>query len=469
MYDRQVDERGIFKPGACAKFDATKMTEQSRCRHPFDQLKWGANGKSVYASCGACGLKTCVMYSRADAFVAEAEEDVKDVHVVHLTPGLVMMDTGCRAAVGGTSWHRQLQKVLKRMGRKFHSEEQLEFFQFGPGDPIQSTRCWHYEVGVVGQNRVLRISEVQVECPGLVGPTELSAWQMMLNFQDKTFTSEGRVSSIIYARSGHPCMSLLDYQEALRSVHQTESGQADSDEDLPASSCSSLRTAAAGWRGRRSPCSPAAGERRDPSAEEDELGDTPPDSPSPDTELEELLRRTSAKVEDSDEPEDLPPLVKEPSDEETEEDESDENGGFAAGAQEEEGKYMSKGAYRHVRAAMKIIREGMSAEKAKAPRSIPKEETLAATPVGPRRAGPWRIVETFTWMCVVTAVAHQMGGEAYKPITLPWWDVSRPEVRVRAREYLVEMDPEYVVLAPPCGPWSQGQMLNLKTPRQVRE
>jgi cyanophycinase-like exopeptidase len=114
MYDRQVDEKGIFKPGACAKNDATKMTEQSRCRHPFDQLKWGANGKSVYASCGACGLKTCVMYSRADAFVAEAEEDVKDVHVVHLTPGLVMMDTGCRAAVGGTSWHRDGPEVLQR-------------------------------------------------------------------------------------------------------------------------------------------------------------------------------------------------------------------------------------------------------------------------------------------------------------------------------------------------------------------
>ena len=57
-------------------------------------------------------------------------------------------------------------------------------------------------------------------------------------------------------------MSLLDYQEAPKSVYQTKRGQADSDEDRSASSGSSPRTAAAG---------------------------TSSDSPSPDTELQELL------------------------------------------------------------------------------------------------------------------------------------------------------------------------------------
>ena len=105
MYHRQVDERGNFKAGACAKYDST-MAEQTRRRHPFDQLKWGANGKSIYASCGVCGLRTCIMYNRSEAFVSDVEDDVNDVHVVQLAPGLVMMDTGCRAAVGGKSWHQ---------------------------------------------------------------------------------------------------------------------------------------------------------------------------------------------------------------------------------------------------------------------------------------------------------------------------------------------------------------------------
>ncbi len=90
---------------------------------------------------------------------------------------------------------------MKNLGKKFHYEEQLEFCQFGPGEPIKSTRLWHYQVGVQGRNRELRISEVPAESPGLIGPAELSAWSMLLNFQDKTFTSGGRTTPIIHARS----------------------------------------------------------------------------------------------------------------------------------------------------------------------------------------------------------------------------------------------------------------------------
>jgi hypothetical protein len=394
MYDRQVDERGNFKAGACARF-------------------------------------------RTDAFVSDAEEDVKGVHVVQLAPGLVMMDTGCRAAVGGASWHHQLQKILKKLGKKFYSEDQLEFFQFGPGEPIQSTRRWHYAVGVLGRNRVLRISEVPVECPGLIGPTELSAWQMLLNFQDKTFTSEARTTSIIYARSGHPYMRLLDYEGAPEKVYQVMHVEEESNKEL----------------------------------DEEE----PPSDPySSDTELEGLLRWTSAKAEDLDA--DLPELVRpssedesphawtseeKQSDGETEEDEIEEHGFFTAGAQEADGKYMSKSSYRHVWPAIRTIWEGMTAQKEKKihKEAIPVEKTLATTPVGPRRTGPWRLVEIFAWTSMVTAMAYEL-------IPLPGWDVSMPDVRGRARKRLVKMDPDYVVWAPPGGPWSQDQMLNQRKPQQ---
>ena len=33
----------------------------------------------------------------------------------------------------------------------------------------------------------------------------------------------------------------------------------------------------------------------------------------------------------------------------------------------------------------------------------------------------------------------------------------------------MQIDPDFVVIAPPCGPWSQVQLLNQKTPLQVRE
>ena len=39
MYDQQV-EAGIFKPGPKAKYDAMKVTEHVKCKHPFETLRW---------------------------------------------------------------------------------------------------------------------------------------------------------------------------------------------------------------------------------------------------------------------------------------------------------------------------------------------------------------------------------------------------------------------------------------------
>ncbi len=44
-----------------------------------------------------------------------------------------------------------------------------------------------------------------------------------------------------------------------------------------------------------------------------------------------------------------------------------------------------------------------------------------------------------------------------------------PEVRARALEYLREVGPDFVMLAPPCGPWSQTQLINQRTLLQIRD
>ena len=67
-------------------------------------------------------------------------------------------------------------------------------------------------------------------------------------------------------------------------------------------------------------------------------------------------------------------------------------------------------------------------------------------------------------------VAHRRAcWETFEPITLPGWNLEAPAVRVRAREYLKEIDPDFIMLAPPCGPWSQIQLINQRTPLQIRE
>ena len=101
------------------------MTEQAKCKHPFDGLRWGANSKSMYATCGKCGVKSVVLYHKAkDQDMPEDPEEpdpvnkvhmVNEVHVVKVGAGMVMADTGCRKAVGGTAWHHELQDEMDKL------------------------------------------------------------------------------------------------------------------------------------------------------------------------------------------------------------------------------------------------------------------------------------------------------------------------------------------------------------------
>eukprot|EP00959_Pyramimonas_sp_CCMP1952_P145494 3046023-Pyramimonas_sp.AAC.1 len=61
--------------------------------------------------------------------------------LVVLPAGLVMIDTGCKRAVGGRPWHVELQKTLDAKGVPCHSINQQEYFKFGPGVPLMSERA----------------------------------------------------------------------------------------------------------------------------------------------------------------------------------------------------------------------------------------------------------------------------------------------------------------------------------------
>ncbi len=43
-------------------------------------------------------------------------------------------------------------------------------------------------------------------------------------------------------------------------------------------------------------------------------------------------------------------------------------------------------------------------------------------------------------------------------------ELGLPEVRAKAREYLNQVDRDFITLAPPRGPWSQIQLINQRTP-----
>lgn len=88
-----------------------------------------------------------------------------------------------------------------------------------------------------------------------------------------------------------------------------------------------------------------------------------------------------------------------------------------------------------------------------------------------RPLGPLlRVIEVFTWSCMLSMLAVDRGGwEAYEPITLDsGWDVRVPGIQDAAMRYLERIDPDLVVVAWPCGPWSIVQNANQRTPLQRR-
>ena len=87
----------------------------------------------------------------------------------------------------------------------------------------------------------------------------------------------------------------------------------------------------------------------------------------------------------------------------------------------------------------------------------------------PRRKGPLRFIEIFTWSCVMTMTAYDRGWETFQPVTLPHWDMRQRAHREDARKYLQDVDPDMVMISPECTPWCILQNWNQRTPLQCRE
>ena len=81
----------------------------------------------------------------------------------------------------------------------------------------------------------------------------------------------------------------------------------------------------------------------------------------------------------------------------------------------------------------------------------------------------WKILEVFTWSCMMSQVAVTRGWQALEPVTIEsGWDLRIPEVQEQAMQYIKETEPDFIVLAWPCGPWSQIQNINQRTDLQRR-
>ena len=190
LFENSLDKKGRVRPSEAADFpDAS----QERCEHPYEELRWGANGSAHWAHCRKCKLKRVLYYSNEHgAMVAEKPEVLFNDE-----PCQVILDTGCRTAVAGEKWHRRFQEELKRCGLGWEEVPHHEIFRFGAGAPVVSRKAAIYPVvlGSTDEKSWLRPAVVANtstdnrvdQCPALVGPSELARWKINFNFAEGQF------------------------------------------------------------------------------------------------------------------------------------------------------------------------------------------------------------------------------------------------------------------------------------------
>ena len=119
-------------------------------------------------------------------------------------------------------------------------------------------------------------------------------------------------------------------------------------------------------------------------------------------------------------------------------------------------EYLGKGQKRRLLAAAKNISEGRSRPSATSSRRRRRSLEYAGLRTG------YTILEIFTWSCMLSRFAYGLGWEYLEPVTLPGWDLTDPKVQYEAHQYIDRVDPDFIMLAWPCGPWSPLQKIESK-------
>jgi hypothetical protein len=213
LFENSLSRRGHVKPSQASEYPTA---EQEACPHSFDDLRWGANNSAHWAHCKRCKLKRVLYYSM-DHGAMMVGEDLQEVYNMgpSLSPGEVIVDTGCRTSVAGCAWHKMHQAAIRRLGLQFFEVGQEETFRFGAGPPILSRKAYLYPCFTHGQPTWLRISEVDgaaASCPGLVGPSEMARWSVELHFSDRTMVVFGEQRPMCLSVTRHPVLQLLEIQ-----------------------------------------------------------------------------------------------------------------------------------------------------------------------------------------------------------------------------------------------------------------
>ncbi|CAE8613639.1 unnamed protein product, partial [Polarella glacialis] len=459
LYYDNVSTAGKLQPSRCA--DVTNKA-QHQCLHKLEDLLWGSNTYATWARCGRCDLKHAIYYDRktGECFMTV----VSAAFVAALVqPGEILADSGCRMSVGGQQWHDAYQERLTELNIPFKEEVQDEYFKFGAGPVIRTVES----------------------------ADDMGRCQMTVNYWERTYKIGWTDwKPLCYTESGHPKLGLLEFSTRhLQQLARPQRNYVVYDEDLASdsgtdSNLPELVDSSEDERDHYYYYPDSQSTAAPPSSDEGS-------SITSDTsyQLLELLETTAATsgalrdkkfAVDSDEEfeqreEDLQDLesvysetshedgLEDPQDVEEPDSEEEESAAHFIGHSGEETDFAKSGA-RKVQTVLKEIHLAFQECEEKTARKAARKSR--GDQQG-RRPGPWRILEIFTWTCMVSMIAFDRGWETYEPLTLPGWDLFKESTQRHAMDYVRRADPDFIMMAWPCSPWSRMQRSNMRTPQQT--
>ena len=564
LYERAVRNGRLIPSGAAPVATET----QTACVHPFDDLRWTANGDGHFARCKRCDLKHVIYWSShhgvlTSNVVHEPPADLpdqvrvwiredkacthfktvsaggphpsqicrrvtKDVYgnvledvsyegtmvelqakligpprdlitefwympmevfngggeeLPHIRiPGLAIADSGCKNSVGGRLWHELFQKTLDAMGVPWMSVRERETYRFGAGEPVVSEMAFLYPVSVHDEWDILRMSLVDgdaASCPGLVGPSELSRWKAVFRFGEREMELFGKSRPMRLTWTRHPGIALMDYgKEKVKEVSKFwNSEEGLRKRQILTDAPHSLSFVAGDEKMDDSESEVGEGSGGEFNEEEREekvqkwlqhlhydLGVTlipkveEMSEPEESSEAEE-----SAGCESSSHEAGIEILTDDSASEDEREKEAEKRGSEVFIELGGKKKEMNKGLRKKLGHCVREVKESFQEEGKVPEKPLKKIPRLKSVYSGPRK---WSVLEVFTWTCAISIMAGARGWVAHEPVTLPRWNLLCPEDYKSALEYIDRVEPDLLVLAWPCGPWSQLQGLGHKTPYQ---
>ena len=488
LYQAAVDRRGRLKPSEASDIP---RGDQDSCPHAFERLVWAANQSAHWANCRSCGLKKVLYYSQEHGALTSGGAD--EHHGVLVQD--VILDTGCRTAVAGSDWHLGFQQKLRDRGLDWIEVQHEEVFRFGAGKPVLSTTACVYpvQIGEDGPCTWLRLAIVErtaddsrvAQCPALIGPSELKRWGIGLHFGTETMLINGVWKTTRFSPTRHPVLSMIGkadpecwftpeltklketlvrdpYSMALVAEALDEVSEPETDVPLAhENACpddddwvemakwqESLEDEALTVADVIVPSLLQQGGIREDVQEDgvSEHSDMGSISEGESETSHETLMDSSDRSETDEEEQDM----------------MERHEILQADIGDEE--VLNKGQRRRLLAASKIIQDAAAGEAADE-RKVYMARNGSANKSASRST--WKILEVFTWSCMISMLAASRGWQFLEPITIEaGWDLRKPEVQEMAMAYIRREEPDLVVLAWPCGPWSPLQGLNQKTPTQ---